>query len=190
MVQDEYLFEKAKDGDMEAFEMFIIKYEKLIYNYSYRMITNSSDAEDISQEVLIKVYKNIKRCQSFASFKSWLYRIINNTCIDEIRKRKNKTTISLDKTYDNDEGTMENQLASDDYTPERAYIQNETSMEVQQVINKLSPDYKSVLIMRDINGLSYDEISESLDINIGTVKSRISRARTSFKKIMENEMEH
>lgn len=177
------LYERAAKGDLQAFEIFIARYEKLIYNAAYRMLPNPFDAEDISQDVLIKVYKSLYKCKSPEAFKPWLFKIIHNTCIDEIRKRKNKQTVSIDKSFETEDGAIENQMASDDRTPESEYLKNETAKEVQEAISKLSENFKILIIMRDLNGLSYEEIALSLGISLGTVKSRLSRARTTLKDI-------
>ena len=178
---DEILFKKAQKGDLEAFEGLIKAYERLIYNAAYKMIPNPQDAEDISQEVIIKVYKSISKCAGAASFKSWLFRIINNTCIDEIRRRKGKTNLSLDTDYGEDSGHRENPVLRDESTPETEFLRKDMNENIQSAINKLPPDYKAVIIMRDINGLSYDEVASALGINMGTVKSRIARARKKLK---------
>ncbi|MCL2564817.1 MAG: sigma-70 family RNA polymerase sigma factor [Defluviitaleaceae bacterium] len=178
---DEILFKKAQKGDLEAFEGLIKAYEKLIYNAAYRMLPNHGDAEDISQEVIIKVYKNLLKCAGANSFKSWLFRIINNTCIDEIRKRKGKTNLSLDIDYGKDSYHLENPVLRDNNTPETEYLRKDMSENIQRAINKLPPDYRAVIIMRDVNGLSYDEVAIALGINMGTVKSRIARARKKLR---------
>jgi RNA polymerase sigma-70 factor (ECF subfamily) len=183
------LFEKAQNGDFVAFEAFIRSYEGLIYNSAYRMFSNKFDAQDISQEVLIKVYRNLGNCKSYPAFKSWLFRIINNTCIDELRKRKGKNTYSLDAPLETDEGLLETQILKDENTPETALIKKEDGKEIKRAIGSLSPEYRMIIILRDINGLSYDEIAKILKINIGTVKSRISRARSYVKQELKKSAE-
>ena len=182
MYNNEILFSKAQAGDMQAFEIFIINYEKLIYNAAYRMLPNPYDAEDIAQEVMIKVYKNISKCKNIASFKSWLLKIVHNTSIDEIRKRKNKATISLDKEFEGDDGPMENQLLKDENTPETELIKKDTARQIQKAIENLPADYRSVIVLRDVAGLSYEEIAKVTGVNLGTVKSRIARARSNLQK--------
>lgn len=178
---DELVFHKAKTGNPAAFEELISSYEKLIFNASYRMMGNTQDAEDISQEVIIKVYKNLAACKSAAAFKSWLFRIINNSCIDEMRRRKGKTALSLDASQNDGESYIENPVLRDDITPESEYLRKDTNKKIQQAIDNLPPDYKAVIVMRDINGMSYEEIAEVLALSMGTVKSRIARGR---KKLM------
>ena len=182
MDNNEILFSKAQAGDVEAFEAFICDYEKLIYNAAYRMLPNSYDAEDIAQEVMIKVYKNIAKCKNAAAFKSWLFKIVHNTCIDEIRKRKNKAAISLDKEYQGDDGPMENRILRDDNTPETELMKKNMTRQIEKAIENLPVDYRNVIVLRDVSGLSYDEIAKITGANLGTVKSRIARARSSLQK--------
>ena len=178
---DELIFHKAQKGDSKAFEEFISSYEKLIFNASYRMMGNTQDAEDVSQEVIIKVYKNLASCKSAATFKSWLFKTINNSCIDEMRKKKGKNTLSLDAAQ-NDEGSyIESPILRDDKTPESEYLRKDMNRQIQEAIDNLPPDYKAAVVMRDINGLTYEEIGDALAISMGTVKSRIARGR---KKLM------
>ena len=179
---NEILFSRAKEGDVQAFEIFIVNYEKLIYNAAYRMLPNSYDAQDIAQEVMIKVYKNISKCKNIASFKSWLLKIVHNTCIDEIRKRKNKTAISLDKELQGDDGPMENQILKDENTPESELMKKDAARQIQKAIENLPQDYRTVIVLRDVNGLSYDEIAKITGVNLGTIKSRIARARSNLQK--------
>lgn len=182
---DEELFKLAKNGDIKAFERLILNYEKLIYNVCYRIMSNPYDAKDISQEVLIKVYRNIDKCKDIKAFKSWLYTIINNTCIDEMRKRKGKYTDSLDSTVNNDdEGQINRETASNELTPEEELLKSEVVDEVQNAISMLSDNYKILIVLRDINGLSYEEISKITKLPLGTAKSRLSRARKSLKDII------
>ncbi|MBE6013574.1 MAG: sigma-70 family RNA polymerase sigma factor [Lachnospiraceae bacterium] len=178
------LFYAASRGDTEAFESFIIKYEKLIYNAAYRMLPTPSDAEDIAQEVIIKVYNNLEKCKNPLAFKSWLFRIINNTCIDEIRKRSKNKTLSLDKPIEEDDGPMEINITSKEPTPEENLMRSENIKELEKAIGLMSDKYKSIVVLRDINGLSYEEIAYATKLNPGTVKSRLSRGRKNLKDIL------
>jgi len=180
------LINKIARGDFSAFEEFIIDYEKLIYNIAYKMFNNVEDAKDISQEVMIKIYKNISKCRDFKSIKTWVYTITYNACIDEIRKRKGKQTQSIYEDIDTEDGSIEKQIPSSEPTPEEVVIKKEKQKMVRNAINKLSYEHKSVIIMRDIEGLSYDDISKITNLSLGTVKSRIARARKSLRDIIVN----
>jgi len=178
------LLQQAALGNLEAFEALIQSYERLIYNITYRALGNPEDARDASQEVCIKIYKNIGKCTSIKAFKSWVYTVANNTCIDEIRRRKNKTADSLDALVQTDDGTMEKQLRSDDLTPEENLLLKEKREILQEAILQLSPEHRVLIVLRDIQGLSYDELADTTNTSLGTVKSRLSRARIQLRKIL------
>lgn len=178
------LLKKAAKGDIDAFEKLISKYEGLIYNVAYRKMSNQEDANDMAQETLIKIYKNIDKCADMKNFKSWICAITVNTCIDELRRRKNKQVESIDSLYETDEGELEKQLKSSELTPEQQFISNEVSQGIQEAINTLSEKHKTLIILRDMQGFSYQEIADVTGDNLGTVKSGIARARNSLKKIL------
>lgn len=178
------LLKKAMQGDLSSFEALIIHYEKLIFNISYRMFGNIEDAKDISQEALIKIYKNINKCVDIKHFRSWIYTVTNNTCIDELRKRKGKITDSIDERLYIDESSVVKQIKSKDLSPEDDYVNKELGETIQKAIDKLSPDKKQLIVLRDIQGLSYNELAEITDSSLGTVKSRLARARSSLKDIL------
>ena len=176
------LLKKAAKCDIKAFEKIILQYEKLIYNLAYRKMSNAEDAKDIAQESIIKIYKNISKCDESFNLRSWICTITINTCIDELRKRKNKTSESIDEMLTTDDGTIEKQLPSPDMTPEEAMLNSEMRDEIQIAINQLSENHKTLIILRDIQGFSYQEIADITGDTLGTVKSRIARARGNLKK--------
>lgn len=183
------LLQNIRNGNMEAFEAFIISYEKLIFNVAYRMLGNAEDAKDAAQDTIIKIYKNINNLSDIDGLKSWIYTITNNTCLDYIRKRKGKDTLSIDALIETDDGTMVQQIPSDEPTPEAALHKAERAKQIQNGINQLKPDYRILIILRDIKGLRYEEISKAMGSPMGTVKSRLSRARISLKNILTKMME-
>ncbi len=178
------LFEKAVSGDVSSFEKFIINYEKLIYNIAYRIMGNQEDAMDMSQEAMLKIYRNISKCVDITHFKRWLYTVVNNCCLDELRKRKHRVHYSLDSAIETDDGSIERQFISPERTPEQLLVNKELSSDIKKAINDLSIVHKSVIVLRDINGLSYEELAEITGCNIGTVKSRLARARDRLKTIL------
>jgi len=181
---DDSMLQRAVSGDMEAFETLIRSYEKLIYNITYRMLGNPDDARDASQEVFIKIYKNLSKCANMKAFKSWVYTVTNNTCIDEIRKRKNKTADSLDAMIRTEDGEMEKQFPADELTPEERLLRKESRESLKKAIMQLSPEHRSLIVLRDIRGLSYSELAEATGASLGTVKSRLSRARNQLCQIV------
>lgn len=185
-MNDEELVLKAIEGDQKSFEELVYKYEKLVYSICYKMFKNDQDSLDFTQETFIKVYKNMSNAIGKGSFKSWICTIATNTCIDELRKRKNKYTLSLDDTFENDSKNAKIDPPDKSPTPLEKIIEDENSELLAKAIGNLSEDNKSIIIMRDVEGYSYDEIAKFLGISLGTVKSRISRAR---KKLQKNYIE-
>lgn len=180
------LIKKAIKGNSLAFEKLIIPYEKKVYNIALRMFKNEADAYDASQEVFIKIYKNLNKFQFKSAFSTWLHRIAMNTCIDEYRKRKRHIdhTTSMEQTLKNDASTPTRQFEDKSMTIDEKLIQKEVVIEVQEAISFLKEEQKLLIIYRDIEGYSYNEIAEILECNLGTVKSRLSRSRQALKDII------
>ncbi len=182
------LIRKAIAGDQRAFESLIIPYEQKVYNIALQMFKNEHDAYDAAQEVLIKVYKNLDKFNFESAFGTWLHRLAMNTCIDEYRKRKRlrQHTSPLESSSDEEEHPVR-QYADSANTPEEAVLEKEVVNEVHSALDALKDDQKMILIYRDIQGMTYDEIALIYECSLGTVKSRISRARKALKdKILIN----
>lgn len=178
------LVNKAKNGNIAAFEELITVHEVKIYNIAYRMFHNEEDAKDLSQEIFIKVFENIGKFKGNSSFSTWLYRIATNTCIDELRRRKGKETYSIDAEVETDEGNMKREYSDLKPNPEEMAINKEVSIQIQNAMDHLSEEHKTAIILRDLQGLEYNEISEILECSLGTVKSRISRARRQLIELL------
>ncbi|MGI6424824.1 MAG: RNA polymerase sigma factor [Tepidanaerobacteraceae bacterium] len=179
------LIRRAKKGDLIAFEDLICGYEKKVYNTVFRFFNNEQDAMDITQEIFIKVFTSLKSFRENSSFSTWLYRISVNTCIDFFRKKKE------DMLPINEEMAVggEVKLGSQTELPE-VFVQNQELKQIlAQAINTLPEEQRMCVILRDIQGFSYTEISEILSCSLGTIKSRISRGRRALKdKLKETEL--
>ncbi len=178
------LIEKCKNGDMLAFEDIVHQYERLVYATAYRMLNNHSDAQDVSQEVFIKVYKKLDSYKPTYSFGAWISTIASNTSIDYIRKHKKQSLLSLDKEIEFEDSSVGLTLESNDLTPEQELIQKEKRELIQKAIELLDEESRELIILRDVNGIPYNEIAENLDLKLGTVKSKISRSRIKLQKII------
>ena len=189
--QDEDLIKLSIQGDIRAFEQLAEKYQHKIHNLAYRYMGCEEDASDMAQEALIKAYRSLATFKGESSLSTWLYRITTNVCLDELRKRRRTLhMISLDEpvaTVDGDE--IERDIADPSPTADIIYQKKETEVYIQSLINKLKPEQKAVVILRDVMGLTYEEIAEVLNCSIGTVKSRLSRGREILrKKIVKQEL--
>jgi RNA polymerase sigma-70 factor (ECF subfamily) len=183
------LIRKAKNGDIHAFENLIENHRKRVYNIAFKMLHNQEDAYDITQEVFIRVFKSMKEFREEASFSTWIYRITKNACLDELRKRKNKATVSMDEDLETEDGTIKRQVEDCSPGPDALYESMELRDIVRTAIGHLSDEHKFVIILRDLQGFSYEEIAKVLECPEGTVKSRINRARKALKEILQRRME-
>lgn len=181
MELDKALIRKCKDGDIEAFEKLILDHQKKVYNLCYRYFENQDDASELAQEVFIKVYKSIGTFKEESSLSTWIYKIAVTTCIDELRKRKNHKVIYIN---DNGDDGPHVEIASNMESPHEHYEKKEIKIEVQKAISQLGEEFKTVIVLRDIQGFSYDEIAEITGAPLGTVKSRIKRAREAVKEYL------
>lgn len=180
MSDENQLIQEAKAGNLTAFEKLISSYEKKIYNYCLRMTNNREDAEDLTQEVFIRVYNSLKRFRGNSQLSTWIYRIAHNVCIDRYRKAK-LTTISLSQPKGPDD-EREMDLPANNSSPEEEAMRMELKKHLLKSISELQPKYRSVIVLRDIQDHSYEEIAEILQLPLGTVKSHISRARAALRQ--------
>ena len=180
------LIERAQGGDTAAFEELVRSCEKRVYNIALRMCGNAEDAFDISQEVFLRVYRVLPAFKLECAFSTWLYRITNNICIDFGRKKAKSRTQPL--YIEDDEGsTRPLEIEDPTFDPAALFERRELMEAVERCLLLLSPDHRIALVMRDLNGLSYQEIAEALELEEGTVKSRIARARAHMRKLLLEE---
>ena len=186
VLTEEMLIEKSKNGDVEAFEELILTYQKKILNFTYRMLGDAGDAEDVAQEVFLKAYRAISGFDGKSSFSTWIYKIASNTAMDELRKRKRRGADKNISLYSEDEdGEFEIPISDEADAPYTSLRKKE----VWRAIEKLNDEYKTVIVLRDIQNISYEEITKVTGLSLGTVKSRISRGRLILRKILEKNRE-
>ncbi len=175
------LINRFKDGDTSAFEEILLKYQDKIYNLCRHMLQNPHDTEDAAQDVFLKAYQNLNRFKPDSSLYTWLYRIAVNTCIDYRRKPLFESVFKSSKEGD----VFAVDRPADSPSPEKLYESKEIGNAIQFALGRLSEKLRTVIVLKEIEGLSYEEISEVLDVSIGTVKSRISRAREELKELLK-----
>ncbi len=185
----ESILQKAASGDMNALEDIIRERETKVYSAAFRILKNAADAQDVSQEAFLRVYKHIGRCKGFTyrAFCAWVSTIVNNLCIDHIRRTKRTPVSSLDEKLEMPEGQIEQQIASDEPTPEERAISKEVSTRVSRAIADLPDEHRAAIVLRDILGHSYEEVAAITGAPMGTVKSRIARARATLKSWLGKE---
>lgn len=170
-------------GDLNAFEELVHRYENKVISLAYRMVGNWADAGDLAQETFIRVYHSLSDFHQKCSFSTWIHHIAVNICRDELRKKNRRPKISLDEIAASSGGLPFSETETD--CPENKLEQLELQGAVQECLNALPDEYRLVLIMREIQGLSYEEIAFALKCSTGTVKSRLSRSRAAFKQKAE-----
>ena len=182
---DQGVLESAQMGDVEAFARIVEVYQDQLFTLSFRFLSSAVEAQDAVQETFMRVYVNLPRYNGNYKFSTWIYRIATNVCIDRLRKRRVEQ--SLDAASDNADdlsGAMHERLASSSLTPEEVLLRGETCNEVQRALADLPTAYQTVLLLRYIQELSLQEISDILHVPVTTVKTRIHRGREAMKALL------
>ncbi len=180
--EEKLIIRKAQKGDIAAFEELVKAHEGFVYNLALRSLRLETDAQDAAQEVFIKAWTSLGSFRGDSKFTVWLYRITGNVCTDMLRRRRSDT-ISL--TVDNGEGgDTELEITDTAATPHEALERKERSAALASALESLPDDYRRALLLRESGDMSYDEIASALKIDIGTVKSRIFRARKKLREIL------
>ncbi len=170
----------AQSGNMKAFEHLVSTYESYIYNLAYNIFNNVLDAQDVTQEIFVKIYVNIGSFKFNSKFKTWIYRIAINTCLTELKKKKTRLFERADRETIEDENYEFPDVKGK--TPEEEILELEMRNEIREIVKKLPLKYRLPVILRDFEGLTYDEISEALGIKLDLVKVRINRGRLKIKE--------
>ncbi|MCQ2561949.1 MAG: sigma-70 family RNA polymerase sigma factor [Clostridia bacterium] len=178
------LIDKAIGGDSDAFSALICRVQNKAYSIAFRYMNSDYDARDMMQESFIKMYRNLDKFNFESAFDTWYFRILINCCLDELRKRKNKESYSLDIIPDGKDEPMAVDIPDESPGPEAELISKERQKLVREAILALPEDHRNIIILRELEQLSYDEIGQTLDLDPGTVKSRLSRARQKLKQII------
>ncbi len=182
---EEQLIRRAQQGDNGAFEELLLLHQKKVYNLCLRMSANPDDALDLSQEAFLRAWRSLGQYQFEASFSTWLFRLTSNICIDFLRRKKRRQETSLTESYDDSDEGAELSVPDAQPGPEQQAMTNETKIELARAMEQLSPEHREILQLRVIEDLQYEQIADILGVRVGTVKSRLARARLSFRKILK-----
>lgn len=186
-IEDGRLVERIKAGERIAFEELVNKYNANVYSLALRLTNDREDARDATQDTFLKVYNNIDKFRGDSQLRTWIYRIAVNQVANQQRwwrRRWRDRTVSIDIGESN-ELTLADRLASPNQTPEQNALSAEQRRMIVQALSKLKFDFRVAVMLRDIEGLSYEEISETLEVSIGTVKSRIARGREELRDLLK-----
>jgi RNA polymerase sigma-70 factor (ECF subfamily) len=181
------LIAAAQRGSLDSFNALVMLYQDAVFTLAYRVMGDEDSAADAAQEAFINAYRHLDSYRG-GSFRAWLLRIATNTCYDELRRRKRRPADSLEDLPggDSDDGPA---LPAPTDTPEEAVQQAELAAAIQDCINRLQDDYRITLVMCDVQDFSYQEIAETTGVQLGTVKSRLSRARLAMRRCLEGVQE-
>lgn len=174
---------RVQNGDQSAFEKLLLDNQNRVFNLAMRMVNSEQDALDMSQEAFIKAYNSIDSFRGDSRFSVWLYRLTTNVCLDFLRSQTRKAHSSLTFTEDEEEG-KELEIPDERFSPDSITERNELREAIARGLNALPADYRAILLLREIESLSYDEIALVLELEEGTVKSRIFRARKKLCEIL------
>ncbi len=182
---DQRLIAASLQGDTSAFGQLVRRYQERLYHTVYRLVENADDAQDVVQEAFLHAYQSLESFKGDAQFFTWLYRIAVNTAIS--LKRKNRVVLSIDTANRNGEGGADPLDPSEETRPGHALEMAEEERRIQHALNRLSPEHRTVLIMKDMEGQKYEVMAEVLQVPIGTIRSRLHRARLELRALLEQD---
>jgi RNA polymerase sigma-70 factor, ECF subfamily len=176
------LVQAAKGGDIAAFEQLIKKYDRNVFRIAQHITQNREDAEDVVQDAFLKAYQNLKQFQGNSKFYTWLVRIAVNEALMKLRKRKTSKTVSMDEDVETEDGSVPREVADWSPNPEQLFGQSELSDILAKTIQGLPTGFRTVFVLRDVEGLSTEETAETLGLSVPAVKSRLLRARLQLRE--------
>ncbi len=184
LTDEELIEEFQKNNTIEAYEILVKRFKDPLMNYVYRFVGNKDVSSDIVQDTMIKFYLNKDSYKSFAKFSTWIYTIAGNLARNELKRRKRRKIFSLNNNNDDEQNI---QIEDKSFlSPDRATDSAISAEIIQKALQKVKPVYREVVVLRDVQGLSYEEIAEVTGLSIGTVKSRINRGRKQLQKLLKD----
>ena len=184
-MEESLLIEKAADGDLDAFNRLVMEYQELAFNVAYRILADEAAAADATQDAVISMYRKLDSYRG-GSFKAWFLRIVTNACYDELRKQKRRPTVALEPETDEGEIIESPEWIADKTAgPEETVMNLQLEKAIQDCLNKLNQKHKVVLVMVDVSGENYETVADVIQSPVGTVKSRLSRARLKMQECLQ-----
>lgn len=188
-INDSVLIRQCQEGDRSAFDALVKQYEGKAYQYAHRLTRDSDEAADIVAEAFVRVYNAIGNFRSQSAFGTWLYRILTNCYLDQRKRDKSRFHTSLESTMQLESGEVERQIEDTAMGPDEEAERSAREAAVQDALSQLPEYQRAMLVMYHVENLSYEEIAEALDLPLGTVKSRLNRARMALRDLLSGEME-
>ncbi len=180
-VPDKELVKRAQGGNDEAFEELVRRYQRKVYSITYRLMGNQQDASEALQDTFLRAYRFLHKFEFKSSFYTWLYRIATNTSLTMLRKRKSPVVMSLDEPVGAN-GDLPLEIPDQKYSPERLMRRRDLGRALQEAVDSLPTDYRSVVVLRDLEGLSNEEVSKVMNLSVSAVKSRLHRGRLVLRE--------
>jgi RNA polymerase sigma-70 factor (ECF subfamily) len=187
-VPDDELVRRVQAGNAEAFEELVRRYERKVYNITYRLLGNEQDASEALQDAFLRAYRFLPKFQFKSSFYTWLYRIATNVSLSRLRSREKVETVSIDQPV-GESGDVALEIPDYKYTPERLMQQREMKQALQDAVDALPEDYRSVVVLRDLEDLSNEEVRKVLNLSVAAVKSRLHRGRLVLREKLAKYLE-
>jgi RNA polymerase sigma-70 factor (ECF subfamily) len=185
-MNEDLLIQSAQRGDLEAFNQLILRYQNLLFSIALRVVADEDAASDALQEALISAFRKINMFRG-GSLRSWLARIVINACYDELRRKRRQPTLPIEQLdADGDEIETDYWLTDSSVGLEEQYESTELERAIQKCLSSLPPDYRTVFVLVDVESMSYEEAAEAVHVPIGTVKSRLARARMQMRKALQS----
>ena len=181
-ISDEKLIEKFQNGEILAYNELVFRYKDRLLNFIYRFLNDIDMAEDLVQDTFIKLYTHKKSYQEIAKFSTWIYTIAANLAKTELRKKKRRKTFSVSELSNDDKEFI---ISSKELDQSEYYLSENFEKKFQNALSELSREFKTIIILRDIQELSYDDISKIVELPLGTVKSRINRGRLKLQQLLK-----
>ncbi len=187
--EDEFLIRRAQEGDHASFNSLIRKHESRAYSYAFRLTRNPEEASDVVAEGFLRVYNALSNFKGQSAFTTWLYRILTNCFLDIRKRERSRPTVSLEQTLQTPDGEVERQVEDPGPTPDLKLERSERERSVEDAVSLLPEYQRAMIVMYHAEMMSYEEIAAALDLPIGTVKSRLNRARLNLRELLVKDEE-
>lgn len=185
-MQESELIRSAQKGELDSFNQLVLLYQDLAFNIAYRILSDGAAAEDATQNAFLSAYRNLGTYRG-GSFRAWVLRMVTNSCYDELRRQKRHPAAPLEPLDESGEDEIESPrwMASDDPSPEEEMEQRELEMAVQDCLQRLPDEFRVAVVMIDVQGMDYQEVSSAAGVPLGTIKSRLARGRLRLRDCLQ-----
>jgi RNA polymerase sigma-70 factor, ECF subfamily len=190
-MDDLEIIKRIKKGDKESFREIINKYKKVVYNHSRSFLHDAQEAEDAAQEIFINIYNNIKNFRGDSKLSTWIYRITVNTCKNRLKQMKRLKSQISEEAYENEDGELEQRIVNikdkEEKEPDNLFASESLRSAILKRVDELTEEQKNVIMLRDVDGLSYEEVGRVMKLSVSAVKSKLFRARENLREKLEKD---